>query len=50
MKFNTVQALRAVVALMVVLFHALFMWGERVDLQASRALWPNGAAGVDIFS
>ena len=47
--FFTVQALRAFAALLVVLFHALEMWGERIDPNALGADWGNGAAGVDIF-
>ncbi|HEY3656380.1 MAG TPA: acyltransferase [Steroidobacteraceae bacterium] len=49
MKFRTVQALRAIAALLVVLYHALQMWGERVDPTAPGVDWTNGAAGVDIF-
>lgn len=48
-QFSTVQALRAVAALLVVLLHALQMWGERVDNLAPGVAWENGAAGVDIF-
>lgn len=47
--FLTVQALRAVAALLVVLYHALDMWGERVDAAAPGVNWDNGASGVDIF-
>jgi peptidoglycan/LPS O-acetylase OafA/YrhL len=47
--FLTIQALRAVAALLVVLYHALNMWGERVDAAAPGANWENGASGVDIF-
>jgi exopolysaccharide production protein ExoZ len=49
MKFRTIQALRAVAALLVVLYHALEMWGQRVDPNAPGVEWSNGAAGVDIF-
>jgi peptidoglycan/LPS O-acetylase OafA/YrhL len=45
----TVQALRAVAALLVVLYHALEVWGERIDPTAPGVGWTNGAAGVDIF-
>lgn len=47
--FLTIQALRAVAALLVVLYHAFDMWGERVDASAPGVGWNNGAAGVDIF-
>jgi exopolysaccharide production protein ExoZ len=47
--FLTVQALRAVAALLVVLLHAFETWGERVDPAAPEVNWENGAAGVDIF-
>jgi exopolysaccharide production protein ExoZ len=45
----TIQALRAVAALLVVLLHAFETWGERVDSTAPGVNWENGAAGVDIF-
>jgi exopolysaccharide production protein ExoZ len=47
--FLTIQALRAVAALLVVLLHAFETWGERVDPAAPGVNWDNGAAGVDIF-
>ena len=47
--FLTIQALRAVAALLVVLLHALETWGERVDPAAPGVNWENGASGVDIF-
>jgi exopolysaccharide production protein ExoZ len=47
--FLTIQALRAVAALLVVLLHAFETWGERVDPAAPGVAWENGAAGVDIF-
>jgi exopolysaccharide production protein ExoZ len=47
--FLTIQALRAIAALLVVLYHAFDMWGERVDVSAPGVGWNNGAAGVDIF-
>jgi exopolysaccharide production protein ExoZ len=47
--FLTIQALRAVAALLVVLLHAFETWGERVDSAAPGVSWDNGAAGVDIF-
>src|SRR5665213_2734258 len=47
--FLTIQALRAIAALLVVLLHAFETWGERVDPAAPGVNWENGAAGVDIF-
>jgi exopolysaccharide production protein ExoZ len=47
--FLTIQALRAVAALLVVLLHAFETWGERVDPAAPGVGWENGAAGVDVF-
>jgi exopolysaccharide production protein ExoZ len=47
--FLTIQALRAVAALLVVLLHAFETWDERVDPAAPGVNWENGAAGVDIF-
>jgi peptidoglycan/LPS O-acetylase OafA/YrhL len=47
--FETVQALRAVAALMVVVYHAFDMWEFRINPPAPGLLWKNGAAGVDIF-
>jgi exopolysaccharide production protein ExoZ len=47
--FLTIQALRAVAALLVVLYHAFEVWGDRVDSTAPGVGWTNGAAGVDIF-
>jgi hypothetical protein len=45
----SIQALRAVAALLVVLYHALELWGLRVDPAAPGVKWTNGATGVDIF-
>src|SRR5215208_5827615 len=47
--FLTVQALRAIAALLVVAYHAFDMWGLRTNHTASAYSWINGAAGVDIF-
>src|SRR3954470_10953189 len=47
--YLTVQALRAVAALLVVLYHAFELWGLRVDPAAPGVKWTNGASGVDIF-
>jgi len=47
--FATIQALRAVAALLVVVYHAFDMWGLRIDATAPGVSWGNGAAGVDIF-
>lgn len=44
--FLTVQALRAIAALMVVVFHGFDIWASRVS---PGDYWANGAAGVDIF-
>jgi peptidoglycan/LPS O-acetylase OafA/YrhL len=49
MTFRTIQALRALAAVLIVLIHSLQMWGERVDLSAPGVGWQNGATGVDIF-
>ena len=47
--FLTIQALRAIAALLVVIYHALDMWSVRVNATAPSVSWANGAAGVDIF-
>jgi len=47
--FLTVQALRAIAALLVVVYHAFDMWALRMDPSAPGIKWVNGAAGVDIF-
>src|SRR4051794_1209787 len=47
--FFTIQALRAVAALLVVVYHAFDMWGARISAAAPGTAWANGAAGVDIF-
>jgi len=47
--FLTIQALRAIAALLVVVYHAFDMWGARIDSAAPGISWTNGAAGVDIF-
>ena len=46
--FLTVQALRAVAALLVVAHHAFEMWQARITPDAPPS-WTNGASGVDIF-
>lgn len=46
--FQTIQALRAIAALLVVVDHAFDMWVGRIYPGGASA-WPNGAAGVDIF-
>jgi peptidoglycan/LPS O-acetylase OafA/YrhL len=46
--FLTIQALRAVAALLVVLLHAFETWGERVDPAAPGVSWENGAA-MDLY-
>ena len=45
----TVQALRAVAALLVVAYHGLDQWATHAGGQTADAIWPNGSAGVDIF-
>jgi hypothetical protein len=45
--FLTIQALRAIAALLVVLLHAFETWGERVDAAAPGVGWDNGAARVN---
>lgn len=47
--FLTVQALRAVAALLVVVYHAFDMWQARIGSGTPDLSWSNGAAGVDIF-
>jgi exopolysaccharide production protein ExoZ len=47
--FRTIQALRAIAALLVVIYHVFDMWALRVDAAAPGVAWVNGAAGVDIF-
>jgi exopolysaccharide production protein ExoZ len=45
----TVQALRAIAALLVVAYHSLGAWTEHVMGEPADNYWPNGSAGVDIF-
>jgi exopolysaccharide production protein ExoZ len=47
--FLTIQALRAIAAPMVVVYHAFEMWTVRIGPAAPGTAWTNGAAGVDIF-
>jgi peptidoglycan/LPS O-acetylase OafA/YrhL len=47
--FRTIQALRGLAALLVVVYHAFDMWAVRINPGAPGAAWTNGAAGVDIF-
>jgi exopolysaccharide production protein ExoZ len=47
--YQTIQALRAVAALLVVVYHAFDMWEFRINPAAPGLSWTNGAAGVDIF-
>jgi exopolysaccharide production protein ExoZ len=44
----TVQALRAIAALLVVAYHAVNLWTERLT-GSDVPPWANGSAGVDIF-
>jgi exopolysaccharide production protein ExoZ len=48
-ELKTVQALRAIAALLVVALHGLDSWAHHVAGRAGDDIWPNGAAGVDIF-
>lgn len=49
-EFRTVQALRGVACLLVVAYHAIDAWGAgQSPPTAADAIWPNGAAGVDMF-
>ena len=49
-EIRTVQALRGLACMLVVLYHAADAWGARQMPQRSAdAVWPNGAAGVDLF-
>jgi exopolysaccharide production protein ExoZ len=47
--FLTIQALRAIAALLVVVYHAFDLWEVRIAPGAPDPMWTNGAAGVDIF-
>lgn len=47
--FLGVQALRAIAALLVVVYHAFDMWEARINPVVHGFSWTNGAAGVDIF-
>lgn len=40
--FLTIQALRAIAALLVVVYHAFDMWGVRVNSTAPGVSWANG--------
>ena len=46
--YRTVQALRAVAALLVVAFHASELWCQRLAPPGARP-WGQGSAGVDLF-
>jgi len=46
---RTVQALRAIAALLVVLEHCHYLWYVRKLHEPQAIRWMNGAAGVDIF-
>ena len=48
--YRTVQALRGLACALVVAYHAVGCWGEgRVPPRGADSIWPNGAAGVDLF-
>jgi peptidoglycan/LPS O-acetylase OafA/YrhL len=44
-----IQALRAVAALLVVVYHAVEQWTNHQPGYGPGEYWPNGSAGVDIF-
>jgi exopolysaccharide production protein ExoZ len=44
-----VQCLRAVAALLVVVYHAVDQWTTHMPGYSAGDYWPNGSAGVDIF-
>lgn len=46
-EFKSIQALRGIAALMVVIYHATQVWAGHIG--SPRGYWANGAAGVDIF-
>jgi peptidoglycan/LPS O-acetylase OafA/YrhL len=43
-KYKSIQILRGIAALMVVFYHCLTLWNERIS--AALGVYPNGAAGV----
>lgn len=47
-EFSTIQALRAIAALMVVYYHCLIRWAELNGVPENH-IHPNGSAGVDVF-
>ncbi len=49
-EIRTVQALRAFACLLVVIYHAIDSWGAGlIPPRRAEAVWPNAAAGVDLF-
>lgn len=48
-KLESLQALRAVAALMVVIFHAASVWREKTGNEDFLGAWDMGWAGVDLF-
>ncbi|WP_298913799.1 acyltransferase [uncultured Algimonas sp.] len=48
-RLQSLQALRAVAALLVVVFHAAAIWREAVGADVFRGPWDQGWAGVDLF-
>jgi exopolysaccharide production protein ExoZ len=48
-RLQSIQALRAVAALMVVVYHATRLAVDRVDGLPDTVVWKSGEAGVDIF-
>ena len=48
-EFKSVQALRGVAALMVVCYHCMIIWGERIAGLPEQAIRNNMSGGVDLF-
>jgi len=47
--FFSLQAMRALAAVMVVLHHSCWLWYEQLQKPSSTHYWTQGSAGVDIF-
>jgi peptidoglycan/LPS O-acetylase OafA/YrhL len=48
-KYLGVQVLRGLAATLVVIYHSIVMYNEKIHSLNSRNMWINGQAGVDIF-
>lgn len=48
-EFKSVQALRGIAALMVVCYHCMIIWGERIAGYPEQAIRNNMSGGVDLF-